>query len=147
VDSTLKYVGEDEEVNTPQKNPNVASLIGRILCKVGSSELVIDAGSGATSWAGSCGVRVAALEKDPRNFQELTLRLTAEASYPAKALKQAAEEEEYTPRIYINARLSSSGSSTKTRSCLLVGLDSLVQLLKQQLGQGSVRLDAGDRVA
>ena len=49
VDSTLKYVAEEEEVNTPQNNPNVASFKGRIICKVGSTALVIGACSGARS--------------------------------------------------------------------------------------------------
>ena len=35
-----------------------------------------------------------ALEKDPKQFVALTLRLTAEASFPEKAMKQAADEEE-----------------------------------------------------
>ena len=39
-------------------------------------------------------MHVAALEKDPKHFQVLTLRLTAEASYPVKALKQAADRGE-----------------------------------------------------
>ena len=95
VGSKLKYVGEDEEVNTTQKNPNVASFIGRILCKVGSSALVIGAGSGSeVVGLARVGVQVVALEKDPKQFVALTLRLTAEASFQAKALKQAADEEE-----------------------------------------------------
>jgi hypothetical protein len=40
------------------------------------------------------GVHVVALEKDAKQFRALTRRLTAEASYPAKAMKQAADEEE-----------------------------------------------------
>ena len=89
VGSKLKYVGEDEEVNTTQKNPNVASFIGRILCKVGSSALVIGAGSGSeVVGLARVGVQVVGLEKDPKQFVALTLRLTAEASFQAKALKQ-----------------------------------------------------------
>ena len=69
VDSTLKYVAEDDEVNTPQKNANVASFKGRIVCKPGSSALVIGACSGASSLAGSCVVHVAALELEPKQFE------------------------------------------------------------------------------
>ena len=45
--SKLKYAGREEEVNTTQKNPNVASVLDRITCKPGSSALVIGAGSGS----------------------------------------------------------------------------------------------------
>ena len=39
-------------------------------------------------------MQVVALEKDPKQLVALTLRLTAEASFPEKAMKQAAQEEE-----------------------------------------------------
>ena len=39
-------------------------------------------------------MHVAALELEPKQFGELTPRLTADASFPVKALKQAADEEE-----------------------------------------------------
>ena len=74
VGSMLKYVAEAEEVNTPQKNPNVASFKGRILCNVGSSALVIGAGSGSeVVGLARVGVQVVALEKDVKQFVALTL--------------------------------------------------------------------------
>ena len=73
VDSTLKYVAEEEELNIPQNNLNLQSFKGRILCKPGSSALVIGAGSGARSlgWL-MWGARGCAGER-PKQFQELTL--------------------------------------------------------------------------
>ena len=43
VHGKLRHPGEDEEVNTTQKNPNVASFMGRITCRPGSFALVIGA--------------------------------------------------------------------------------------------------------
>ena len=50
--------------------------------------------AGQRRWACSCGVHVAALEKDPKHFQVLTLRLTAEASSPVNVLRRAADRGE-----------------------------------------------------
>ena len=45
--SKLKYAGREDEVNKTQKNHSVASFLGRITCKPGSSALVIGASSGS----------------------------------------------------------------------------------------------------
>ena len=42
-----RFLGEDAEVNTTQKNPHVASNLGRIKCSPGSHALVLGAGSGS----------------------------------------------------------------------------------------------------
>ena len=94
VGSKLKYAGEDEVVNTTQKNPNVASALGRITCKIGSSALVLGAGSGSeVVGLARVGVHVVALERDHKQFKALTERLTSEAAAAEQALKQAAAEE------------------------------------------------------
>ena len=55
VGSKIKHCSAEEEVNTTQKNPHVASFIARVLSKPGSSALVIGAGSGSEWSAGSRG--------------------------------------------------------------------------------------------
>ena len=94
VGSKLKYAGEDEVVNTTQKNPNVASALGRITCKPGSSALVLGAGSGSeVVGLARVGVNVVALERDHKQFKALTERLTSEAAASEQAIKQAGAEE------------------------------------------------------
>ena len=93
VGSKLKYAGEDELVNTTQKNPNVASALGRITCKPGSSALVLGAGSGSeVVGLARVGVNVVALERDHKQFKALTERLTSEAAASEQAIKQAAAQ-------------------------------------------------------
>ena len=94
VHGKLRHLGEDAEVNTTQKNPNVASFLGRIMCKPGAYALVIGAGSGSEVLGlARIGVNVVAVERDAKQFRALTARLTAEASNPRKALEQQREEE------------------------------------------------------
>ena len=94
VSSKLKYAGAEEEVNTTQKNPNVASFLGRITCKPGSSALVIGAGSGSeVIGLARIGVNVVALERDGRQFRAMTERLTSEAAFEERATAQQAQEE------------------------------------------------------
>jgi hypothetical protein len=94
VGAKLKHTGEEADVNTTQKNPNVASMIGRITCKPGSYALVIGAGSGSeVVGIARVGVNVVALERDAKQFRALTERLTTEASFSARAIKQQGEEE------------------------------------------------------
>ena len=94
VASKLKYTGLEEEVNTTQKNPNIASFLGRITCKPGSSALVIGAGSGSeVVGLARIGVNVVALERDGRQFRAMTERLTSEAAFEERATAQQAQEE------------------------------------------------------
>lgn len=93
VGTRIKYAGEDEEVNTTQKNPNIASALGRIMCKPGSSALVLGAGSGSeVVGLARVGVHVVALERDHKQFKALTERLTSEAADAEQVLNQTAEE-------------------------------------------------------
>ena len=48
-------------------------------------------------------MHVAALELEPKQFGELTPRLTADASFPVKALKQAADGEETCELFWVLA--------------------------------------------
>jgi hypothetical protein len=94
VGSKLKHAGEDSEVNTTQKNPNIASALGRIICRPGSVALVIGAGSGSeVVGLARAGVNVVGLERDPKQFRGLTERLTHEMSFSAPALAQAENEQ------------------------------------------------------
>ena len=56
---------------------------------------------GASGRLARVGMHVVALGKDAKQFRALTLRLTAEASYPAKAMKQAADEEEMEALLWV----------------------------------------------
>lgn len=94
VASKLKYAGLDEEVNTTQKNPNIASFLGRITCKAGASALVIGAGSGSEVLGlARIGVNVVALERDGKQFRAMTERLTSEAAFADRAIAQQVQEE------------------------------------------------------
>lgn len=94
VHGKLRHSGEDGEVNTTQKNPNVASFLGRIMCKPGAFALVIGAGSGSEVLGlARIGVNVVAFERDAKQFRALTARLVAEATNPNKALELQREEE------------------------------------------------------
>ena len=86
----LQHAGEDAVVNTTQKHPNVASAIGRVFCRPGSTALVIGAGSGSeVIGLARVGVNVVGLERDPKQFRGLTDRLTHEMSFSDRALAQA----------------------------------------------------------
>ena len=86
----LQHAGEDAVVNTTQKHPNVASAIGRVFCRPGSTALVIGAGSGSeVIRLARVGVNVVGLERDPKQFRGLTDRLNHEMSYSDRALAQA----------------------------------------------------------
>ena len=94
VGTKIRHVGEKEEVNTPRKP-------ARGVCQRSTPVQVWILCAGHWCWlgeqgrrAGSLGVHVAALGQGPKQFWELTPRLTAEASSPVKALKQAADGEE-----------------------------------------------------
>ena len=94
VGTKLKHLGTDTEVNTTQKNPNIASALGRILCPPGGHALVIGAGSGSeVVGLARAGVNVVGIERDPLQFQALTERVTAEAAYPEQAMKLLAEDD------------------------------------------------------
>ena len=84
----LRFAGQEVVVNETQKNPNVASAIGRIMCTPGSRALVLGAGSGSeVVGLARIGVNVVGVERDTRQFQALTQRITAEAAAPDDALR------------------------------------------------------------
>ena len=90
----LKYTGEDAEVNTTQKNPNVASALGRLMCTPGSWALVIGAGSGSEVLGlARVGVNVVGVERDSKQFRALCARVTAESAFSSRVLKQLTEDE------------------------------------------------------
>ena len=83
----LRFAGQEVVVNETQKNPNVASAIGRITCTPGSRALVLGAGSGSeVVGLARIGVNVVGVERDTRQFKALTQRITAEAAAPEEAL-------------------------------------------------------------
>ena len=87
VGSKLKRTGTEDKVNTTQKNPNVASWLGRIMCQAGGQALVIGAGSGSEVLGlARIGANIVAVERDERQLRALCARLTVEASFPAAAL-------------------------------------------------------------
>jgi hypothetical protein len=89
-----KYPGEDEEVNTTQKNPNIASALGRIMCTPGANALVLGAGSGSEVLGlARVGVNVVGIERDAKQFRALTERISTEAALPEAAQKQLAEDD------------------------------------------------------
>ena len=88
-----KFAGSDADVNTTQKNPNVASCLGRIMCAPGAHALVLGAGSGSeVVGLARVGVNVVAVERDTKQFKALTERLSSEAAFPAPALAKLAED-------------------------------------------------------
>ena len=91
----LRFAGQEVVVNETQKNPNVASAIGRIMCIPGSRALVLGAGSGSeVVGLARIGVNVVGVECDTRQFQALTQRITAEAAAPEEALNKLADDEQ-----------------------------------------------------
>ena len=89
-----KFTGEDEDVNTTQKNPHIASTIGRITCIPGAWALVLGAGSGSeVVGLARIGVNVVGIERDAKQFRALTERITTEAAYPEDAQKQLADDD------------------------------------------------------
>lgn len=94
VGAKRKFTGEDVEVNTTQKNPNVASTLGRICCTPGAHALVLGAGSGSeVVGLARVGVNVVAIERDAKQFKALTERVTTEAAFPKPALDQLAADD------------------------------------------------------
>ena len=89
-----RFPGEDAEVNTTQKNPHVASGLGRIMCSPGSHALVLGAGSGSeVVGLARVGVNVVAVERDGKQFRALCERVTSEAAFPLDAKKKLAEDD------------------------------------------------------
>ena len=89
-----KFTGEDAEVNTTQKNPNVASTLGRVMCSPGSHALVLGAGSGSeVVGLARVGVNVVGVERNAKQFRALTERLSTEAAHSESVLRQLAEDD------------------------------------------------------
>lgn len=94
VGAKRKFSGEECEVNTTQKNPHVASGLGRIMCSPNSHALVLGAGSGSeVVGLARVGVNVVAVERDGKQFRALCERITSEAAFPDEALKKLAEDD------------------------------------------------------
>ena len=91
----LRHAGQEAVVNATQKNPNVASAIGRIMCATGSRALVLGAGSGSEVLGlARIGVNVVGVERDGKQFLAVTQRITAEAASPDEVLKKLADDEQ-----------------------------------------------------
>lgn len=94
VGAKRKFPGELVEVNTTQKNPHVASALGRIMCSPGATALVLGAGSGSEVLGlARVGVNVVAVERDGKQFRALCERVTSEAAFPDEAKSKLAEDD------------------------------------------------------
>ena len=102
-------------MNETQKNPNVASALGHIMCSPGTRALVLGAGSGSeVVGLARVGVNVVGVERDARQFQALTQRVTAEAATSAEALKKLAEDEKQIALLgSLSARFTRLHSDTQ----------------------------------
>ena len=100
VGTKLLHVGTEDEVNPTQKNPNIATTLGQIMCPPGGHALVIGAGSGsAVVGLARAGVNVVGIERDPRQFRAVADRVISEAAFPAAAMKKLSADMKSTELI------------------------------------------------
>jgi hypothetical protein len=100
VGAKLLHVGTEDEVNPTQKNPNIATALGQVMCPPGGHALVLGAGSGSeVVGLARAGVNVVGVERDPRQFRAIADRVISEAAFPDAAMKKLASDTQSTELI------------------------------------------------